>query len=231
LVGINYGTRSQRDVLYALQGGGSTAVWKYDVTADVWTHQADVPVAVGAGGAITSPNRGEEGTLNVLPGGGATEVWSLDVATNQWGLIDNTPGAVAAGGASSSQFNGCDFTFIGGGMTEFLATGASPCIADAPGFSLAFDPPTVTASAGRKLKVGLRIIRGGSFTGSVRVQFAGGQPDGIKLPDDIGSVTGESIRFKIKLKAGLTPGTYTLTVMGADEGGRKRTATLTLTIV
>jgi hypothetical protein len=233
LVGINYGTRSHRDVLYALQGGGSSAVWKYDVTLDRWTQQSNVPFAVGPGGAITSPNWGghDEGTLNVLQGGGTTAVWSLDVAANAWTLIDNTPDAVVAGGAVSSQFNGCDFAFIGGGTREFFAMGARPCVADAPGFSLAFDQPTVTTTAGRKLKVRLQIIGSGGFTGSVRVQYAGDSPPAIKVPDDIGSVTaGESVSFKVKLKGGLAAGTHTLTFMGTDDAGRKRTATLTLVI-
>jgi hypothetical protein len=44
LVGINYGTRSQRDVLYALQGGSSSAIWRYDVASDTWTHISNLPI-------------------------------------------------------------------------------------------------------------------------------------------------------------------------------------------
>jgi hypothetical protein len=43
LVGINYGTNDQRDVLYALQGGTSGAVWKYDVALDTWAQVAEIP--------------------------------------------------------------------------------------------------------------------------------------------------------------------------------------------
>jgi hypothetical protein len=44
LVGINYGTQSQKYVLYALQGGGSSAVWRFDVATNTWSHLSDVPV-------------------------------------------------------------------------------------------------------------------------------------------------------------------------------------------
>jgi hypothetical protein len=43
LVGINFGTRSQREVLYALQGGRSSAIWKYDVASDTWTQISNLP--------------------------------------------------------------------------------------------------------------------------------------------------------------------------------------------
>ncbi|HWC95990.1 MAG TPA: hypothetical protein VG456_04555 [Candidatus Sulfopaludibacter sp.] len=45
LVGINYGTASHRDELFALQGGGSGAVWKYDVSSNVWTQVSEIPVS------------------------------------------------------------------------------------------------------------------------------------------------------------------------------------------
>jgi hypothetical protein len=47
LVGVNYGTRSQRAVLYALQGGTSPAIWRYDVDSDTWSQIADVPTPGG----------------------------------------------------------------------------------------------------------------------------------------------------------------------------------------
>jgi hypothetical protein len=151
------------------------------------------------------------------------------VAANAWTLIDNTPNAVVAGGAISNQVNGCNFSFVGGGSTEFFSTGLFACLADAPSFSLRFDPPVITATAGRKVKVRLQIVRSGSFTGNVRVQPAGTLPAGIKVPEDLGTVTSDSISFKIKLKS-VASGTHALTFIGTDEAGRKRAATLTLII-
>ncbi|MBS1858131.1 MAG: hypothetical protein JST11_22360 [Acidobacteria bacterium] len=49
LVGINYGTDDHRDVLYALQGGTSPAIWKYDVASDTWTPIGDIPILPNPG--------------------------------------------------------------------------------------------------------------------------------------------------------------------------------------
>lgn len=43
LVGVNYGTNDQRDILYALQGGRSNAIWRYDVASDTWTQIGALP--------------------------------------------------------------------------------------------------------------------------------------------------------------------------------------------
>lgn len=49
LVGINYGTDDQKDVLYAFQGGRSNALWKYDVASDTWTQIGALPPSRTAG--------------------------------------------------------------------------------------------------------------------------------------------------------------------------------------
>ncbi len=230
LVGINYGTRSQRDVLYAVQGGGSRAVWKYDVDTNIWTHQTDAPAPIGPGGAITSPDFGDEGTVNILQGGGSSAIWSLDISANSWNLIDNAPSSVGAGGAISNQFNGCDFVFVGGESTAFFSTGLRLCVADAARFSLSFDQPTVAAVRGTKVKVKLNIVRTGGFTGSVKVTPPATAPVGIKLPDGMVPVTGDTLSFKVRVKDGAASGVNELTFTGLDDGGRKATATLTLIV-
>ena len=230
LVGINYGTRSQRDVLYAVQGGGSRAVWKYDVDTNTWTHQSDAPAPIGPGGAITSPNFGDEGTLNILQGGMSPAVWSLDISADSWNLIDDAPSGVAAGGATSNQFNGCDFAFVGGGSTQFFSTGLRLCVADAASFSLSFDQPTITAPRGTKVKVKLNVVRTGGFTGNVNVIPPATPPAGIKVPDGTISVTGDSVSFKVKVKDSAASGVDELTFTGMDATGRKRTTTLTLIV-
>lgn len=231
LVGINYGS-GLGDVLFALQGGGSTALWKYDVATDNWTHQSDVPGPIGPGGAITAPNVGGTGagTLNVLQGGESTSVWSLDIAADSWKLIDNAPGAIAAGGALSNQVNGCDFAFVGGESRQFFSTGLLPCVADAPGFSLSFERPTITTERGTKVKVKLNIVRTGSFTGNVRIIPPETVPPGIRLPEELAPLTGDSLSFKIKVKGGTATGSHSLTFLGMDNGGRKSTANLTLIV-
>jgi hypothetical protein len=54
LVGINYG---QRYVLYALQGGGSSAVWSFDVATNTWSHQSDVPAPIPTSFFTVTPCR------------------------------------------------------------------------------------------------------------------------------------------------------------------------------
>ncbi len=232
LVGINYGVRGPADVLYALQGGGSTALWKYDVNSNSWSHQSDVPGPVGPGGAITSSNVGgaDAGTLNILQGGESTAVWSLDIAANSWKMLADAPGAIAAGGATSNQPNGCDFAFAGGGSNQFFSTGLLPCVADAPSFSLSFDQSTLTVERGTKVKVRLNIVRTGSFTGNVRIIAPETVPSGIKLPEELELLTGDSIKFKIKVKGGTPTGTHDLTFLGMDDEGRRRLVTLTLIV-
>jgi hypothetical protein len=233
LVGINYRTRSQRDELFALQGGGSTAVWRYDVDTNTWTHHSDAPAPIGPGGAVASPNVGTAaagGVLNVLQGGGSQAVWSLDLGANTWTLIDDAPGAVAAGGAVADQTNGCDFAFVGGGSTEFFSTGLRLCKAGARDFSLSFDRPTVTTRGGKKVKVKLNIAREGSFTGVVRFIPPEDAPAGIKVPASVVPVEGDSLSFKIKVRRSAAPGTHSLTFAGMNDAGIRRAATLTLVV-
>jgi hypothetical protein len=97
-------------------------VWDYDVASDSWTAIAQVPEPVREGGALASPNIGQEGTLEVLAGGGSKTVHKLDVASGSWSTLADAPAPVVAGGAISHQFNGCAFAFTGG-TTAFFSTG------------------------------------------------------------------------------------------------------------
>ncbi|MBN1203731.1 MAG: hypothetical protein JXB05_02250 [Myxococcaceae bacterium] len=151
LVGINYGTQSQRDRLNALQGGGSTSVWDYDVDSDSWMTIAQVPEPVDDGGGLASPNVGQEGTLELLAGGGSTTVHKLDVASGAWATFGAAPAPVNAGGAISNLFNSCDFAFTGGGATAFFSTGTL-CTSAGP---LAATPAPVMSGAGIATAPGL----------------------------------------------------------------------------
>ncbi len=93
---------------------------------------------VGAGGAITSPNIGQEGTLDVFIGNGSRQVVSLDVATNTWTAVGFAPAPIGAGGSLSNLFNSCDYAFAGAQSTAFFSTGGitwlcqNQRLADAP---------------------------------------------------------------------------------------------------
>lgn len=43
LVGVNYGTFHQRDILFAIVGGGSDSIYEYDVASDRWSLVGVVP--------------------------------------------------------------------------------------------------------------------------------------------------------------------------------------------
>jgi hypothetical protein len=236
LVGINYGTRSQKDILYALQGGGSTEIWKYDVDTDAWTHHNDTPASIGHGGGITSPNYGQEGTLVVLQGGGSKTVWSLDIADNKWTNISDSTDPVLAGGAISNQVNGCSFALSGGGSTQFFTTGIRACVTipppplPDPDFSLNFEQPTIVTSTGTKILARLNLIRQNGFTGKITLYLPTVKVPGIKVPEDLPQIEGDNLNFKIKVKGGAQPGSYLLNFIGADESGRNRIATLTLIV-
>lgn len=228
LVGINYG--SQGDVLYAVQGGGSSAVWRYDVATNTWSHKTNVPAPVGKGGAITSPNSGDQGTLIVLQGGESQAVWSFDISSDSWTSIDNAPEGVTSGGAASSQFNGCDFAFVGGESTQFFSTARHACLADGPNFSLRLDQPVITAERGTKVKVRLSVLRSGSFAGAVKVIPPATAPAGIKVPDGVVPATDDIVVFKVKIKGNAAPGSNELTFTAMDDAGRRRSVTLTLIV-
>jgi hypothetical protein len=236
LVGINHGTRSHKRVLYALQGNGSTAVWKYDTETNTWSHQADAPAPIGPGGAITSSNSGtgDEGTLIILQGGGSTKVWHLDIKIegNVWREINSAPTGVATGGAIAAQVNGCNFALVGGGSNEFFSTGLRDCLVSevAPDFSINFMQPTMTATPGTKIKARLNITRSNGFTGKITLTQASPMLQGIVIPEVLQIPESDSFTFKIKVKGTAQKGSFPVIFAGADTSGKVRNATLTLVI-
>jgi hypothetical protein len=232
LVGINYGTRSRGSFLYATQGGGSTAIWKYDAGADTWTHQTDTPAAIGPGGGITSPNFGEEGTLVVLQGGESQTVWSLDVAGNSWKTLPPSAVPVSTGGAISNQFNGCNFALAGGGSRQFFATGDRDCVVAGPppDFYFLVSQPTSPAQVGTKVPVQVTVVRSNRFIGKVTLSSPTEKIPGIKAPEEPIVIEGDSVFFKIKIKGGASPGTYLMDFTGASDSGKSAHALVRLVV-
>lgn len=236
LVGINHGTKSQKRYLYALQGGGSTAVWRFDLSSETWSHLTDAPGPIGSGGAITSSNAGsgDEGVLIILQGGDSTKVWNLDVKTNAnvWREISSAPAPVTKGGAIAAQFNGCNFGLTGGGANQFFSTGTRDClvISPSPDFSIQFTQPAVTITQPGKIKVQLNVLRQDGFTGKITLTLTSPKAQGIVVPDDLQLPESDSIAFKIKVKPSAQKGTFPITFAATDSSGRVRNATLTLTV-
>jgi hypothetical protein len=222
--------------LFALQGGGSTAVWTYNIATNKWSHLTDAPAPIGSGGAITSSNAGtsDEATLIILQGSSSTKAWNLDVNTtaNVWREISNAPAPVTKGGAISAQFNGCSFGLVGGGSSEFFSTGTLNCflVNPTPDFSLHFTQPTVTVAQPAKVKVQLNILRDNGFTGKITLGPVSPKLQGIIVPEDLQLPESDSIKFKIKIKPTAQKGTFPLTFTGVDTSGRTRNATLTLVV-
>jgi hypothetical protein len=99
-----------------------------------------------------------------------------------------------------------------------------------PDFSLGFDPATVTVSAPSKVPLTLSLNRIGGFTGNVTITPPPAVPAGIKFPNLPAATTGNSLSFKIKLKARVAPGRYPIVFTGKDETGRERNAVVTLVV-
>jgi uncharacterized delta-60 repeat protein len=97
-------------------------------------------------------------------------------------------------------------------------------------FTIGFDAPSVSASAGSKARVTVLINRTGGFSGNVIITppaaNAGIKP---KPPDPVTTTSG-SANFKLKIGGGVSPGSYTRTFTAIDDLGRTRTATLTIVV-
>jgi uncharacterized delta-60 repeat protein len=98
-------------------------------------------------------------------------------------------------------------------------------------FSLGLDPPEITMQPGTKVRVNVSINRSGGFAGAVTITPPDTSVLGIKVtPSDPISTTDESVKFKLKIKAGAQTGTHRLAFIGTDSSGRVRSAVLILTI-
>lgn len=114
------------------------------------------------------------------------------------------------------------------GLTDDF--GVARYIGTPPTFSLNSSQSTVAAERGAKVKVEILISRSVGFTGAVTVT----PPDSSQAlkpkPSGPKSTTGNSIVFKLKIKAGAAIGPQQVTFIGRSEDGQVSTATLTLNI-
>jgi predicted extracellular nuclease len=99
-----------------------------------------------------------------------------------------------------------------------------------PDFALEFDPATVSAQRGTNINVTVKINRTGGFNGNVTVTAPDTAALKIKVKPPSKPTTGDSVKFKLKIKSGAPTGTQQLTFVGKDESGRERTTLLTLVI-
>ncbi len=99
-----------------------------------------------------------------------------------------------------------------------------------PDFALRFDPATVSAQRGTNVSVIVKINRTGGFGGNVTVTAPDAAALKIKVKPSSRSTTGDSAKFKLKIKAGALTGAQQLVFRGKDDSGRERATTLTLVI-
>jgi hypothetical protein len=103
-------------------------------------------------------------------------------------------------------------------------------ISATPNFALAFETPTVTATAGTTAKVFVNIVRVNGFMGSVTISPPP-KGNGIKAkPPEPKTTTESGVVFKFKIGADVAPGLYTLSFTAQDSAGKTRSASVTLIV-
>jgi len=99
-----------------------------------------------------------------------------------------------------------------------------------PDFTISFNPSSVSGQAGSKVSLSLLINRIAGFSGNVTVTppaaSMGIKP---KPPDPITTAAGSAV-FKFKIGGGVAPGSYNRTFTAADDGGKTRSATVTIVV-
>lgn len=94
------------DFIYALQGGNSTAFWRYSISGDSWDVLTNAPAAVAAGGALTY---GGSGTIYALQGNQDTGFWKFEITPPRYD-IEATAGATTI--TARVEFDGNDISII-----------------------------------------------------------------------------------------------------------------------
>ena len=107
----------QTEYLFACQGGGSNAVYRYNETTLAWESIAVVPGAgVGAGGGLSYPGSGNY--VYCLKGGSSAEFYRYDISADSWAAMTPVTASVTTGGymrATASYI----YVFTGGAGNAF----------------------------------------------------------------------------------------------------------------
>jgi hypothetical protein len=162
-------------------------------------------------------------------------------ATYLGGPMDDRANAVAADPQGNIYICGWtyseDFPVTPGAADPSLRGFSDPWVAKisavgpfAPDFAISVDPSSLTARRGQKGELAVRVDRVASFDGRVTVTAPDAKAIKVKLTPASGSTTGDAVSFAYKVKKKAQPGTYTLVFSGRDDGGRERTAALTLVV-
>jgi len=99
-----------------------------------------------------------------------------------------------------------------------------------PDFALSFSQSTETLSPGSKAKVTLNIARRGGFTGNVTVTPPDTSALDIRIVPDSVTTTGDSVRFKIKVRGDTPLGSHPLVFGAQSDAGQAHSVTLNLVV-
>ncbi|MEM3060821.1 MAG: carboxypeptidase regulatory-like domain-containing protein [Candidatus Bathyarchaeia archaeon] len=106
-----------KDLIYAIRGGGTADLLRYDAFTDKWEMQRSTPSAVGPGGAMAFDGLRY---IYAFQGGESDAFWRYDVVDNAWSILREVPANVGPGGALVFNSNdGFLYGLRGSGTTDF----------------------------------------------------------------------------------------------------------------
>jgi len=191
------------------------------------------------------------GTLAVLPGDkgsstvtiGAIEGFSSEVDLSAAGLPDGvtagfSPPSVTGSGISQAAFTVAPtaalgtytITIVGTGGGLSRSTKMSFTVGQAPDFSIAAEPVSLTMAPGTSRTSVISLATAGGFSSDVSV-MATGMPDGVTVTCPVfGNVyNGQTMGATIAVMSTVAPGMYPITLTGTG-GGLSRSTTVYLAV-
>ena len=85
-----------------------------------------------------------------------------------------------------------------------------------PDFTLAIDPEPVNVARGQKIKIKVRVNRTEGFAGDVTITAPDAEPLTIVMTPDSASISGDVIKFRLKIKGSTPTGTHQIVFIGRD---------------
>lgn len=194
-------------------------------------------ISITVGASTLTLEQGEDGTVSVSVSrsGGFDGAVTLSVDGLPSG-VTTTGGQIAAGSttaslaiaasaAASVGTASATVRAVGTGVATATA-GLSIQVTEAPtgGFSLSVDPGSLTIQQGAAGQSTLSVARTAPFDGAVEVTPSA--PSGITVGGLSSPIPGDDAAVSVTVDAGVTPGSYPITLAGAADGVAADVATL-----
>jgi uncharacterized membrane protein len=189
-----------------------------------------------------SVQQGQSGTstATITRGGsftGAVELTAEGVPTGV--TVTFNPASIAAGSTTSAITVAVTGTAAAGSATITIrarGTGVTDqtapltlTVTAAPAYTLTLTPGGATVQQGQNTTVAVSLARSGGFSSGVTLSVEGA-PAGVTSSFSPNPATGTDATLTITVGAGVSPGTYSLTVRGTASGLTDRTATFSLVV-